>query len=64
MVVTSSVGGQKAWGKPEHRIKVAQQYPAIKTLQTKGDRYFKDPIRPGRVAHKSLVLRSLEQTNG
>lgn len=62
MVVTSSVSGQKERGKLEH--KVAQQYPVIKALQTKGDRYFKDPIGPGRVAHKSLVLRSLEQSDG
>lgn len=40
------------------RIRAPQWCPAIKALQTKEGRHFKDPIRPGLVAHISLAHRS------
>lgn len=42
-------------------IRAPQRCPAIKALQTKGGRRFKDPIRPGLVAHISLAQRSHER---
>lgn len=49
--------GPKAGGS----IRAPQRCPAIKALQTKGGRHFKDPIRAGLVAHISLAQRSHER---